>query len=192
MANVASRAKIHPTRSTFEDKCARAMESNCVHELTVLLGSLGTEKERVLEKQIIFQQVLERKSDVGPVALQCLYHLGILGPDAHRKGVETIIACGYNADTEHIYAGAINSMLRLSDINAKDLRTIAGALHSPSRDIRASALRSLDSLSGERLRELAIVNKENVASCTPFSQALDQVIADTARKVEAIEAKMAR
>lgn len=183
-----SQTTMRINKSTFEEKCARVRQSDCVHELNKLLGAISMEKGREEEKQVTFQNVLERKADVGPVALQCLFHLGTLGPEAHRKGVQTIIDRGYNSDTDHIYAGAITSMLRLSDLNASDLCVVAVALHGSSKDLRSSVLHSLCSLDAARLHELGIMHQENVAKCAPFARALAQILDDAKITAEVIEA----
>lgn len=192
MNTVVSHAKIRANKSTFEEKCARVQQSDCVHELNTLLGAISMEKGREEEKRGTFQNVLERKVDVGPVALQCLFHLGTLGPEAHRKGVETIISKGYTSDTDHVYAGAISSMLRLADLNAADVRVIALALFGSSRDLRSAVLHSLRSLDVSRLQELFTLNQENVASCSPFAQALGKILDDAKIEAEVIEATAVR
>jgi hypothetical protein len=188
MTTVVPQAKIHASKSTFEEKCARAKQSDCAHELAVLLGAISMEKGREDDKRVTFQSVLERKFDVGSVALQCLFHLGTLGSDAHRRGVETIIAKGYNSDTDHIYAGAINSMLKLSDLNAADLTIVALALHGSSRELRSSVLHTLRSLESTRLKELRTLNEQNVTACTPFARAFGKTLEDAQIEAEVIEA----
>ena len=178
-----SRSKIYATKSTFEEKCARAMMSDCAHELTALLGAICMEKGRNDEKIELYQSVLERKTDVGPVALQCLYHLSIHGTEAHRKAITTILDKGYSRDTDHIYAGAISSMLKLSDLSARDLQTVAKALHGDTADLRAGVLHAIRSLEPRQLGVIVELNHENVVTCSPFARAFGNIVDDA--KVEA-------
>lgn len=183
MVTNVSRAKISASKSSFEERCERAHTSECAHELVKLLGSIGIEKGREEEKRETFQRVLERKSDVGPVALQCLYHLSILGPDAHRKAINTIIGRGVNQDTDHIYAAAIHSLLRLPGLNSADVRIIAAAMFSSSSEVRSSARLALKSLEPSGVREIIELNRDNITACAPFAQAFaevaDKVIIET-------------
>ena len=188
MVTNVSRAKIFATKSSFEQRCERAHASDCAHELVTLLGSIGMEKGRDDEKRTTFQGVLERKLDVGPVALQCLYHLSILGPESHRKAVETIIEGGFSPDTDHIYAGAIHSMLKLRDLGGADIRMLAGALFSSSREVRSSARLALRSLEPHQLRTIIELNRENIAACAPLARALTDLAEKVLVEVEVFQA----
>ena len=178
-----ARAKIHATKSTFEEKCGRVAESDCVHELTTLLGAICMEKGRTEEKIATYQAALERKTDVGPIALQCLFHLSTHGVEAHRRGVVTILSKGYTRDTDHIYAGAITSMLNLPDLSASDLQTVASALYGNTPNLRASVQHAIRALEPGQLARMIELNQENVAACAPYAQALGDVVDDA--KVEA-------
>jgi len=188
MGLVVARSKIFASRSTFEEKRDRTLITDCAHELVTLLGALASEKGREDEKRATFQALLERKIDVGPVALQCLYNLSTLGPEAHRKAIQTIIERGYTLDTDHIYAGAIQSIVRLPDINAADLRSVAGALFGSSAELRAAARAALRSLDSRVVRHMIELNKGNIAQGAPFSQAFTDAAHMIACEIEVFEA----
>lgn len=188
MGLVVSRSKILASQSTFEEKRDRTLVTDCAHELVSLLGALSAEKGREDEKRAVFQALLERKTDVGPVALQCLYNLSTLGPEAHRKAIQTIIERGYTLDTDHIYAGAIQSIVRLPDINAADLRSVAGALFGTSADLRASTRGALRSLESRFVRHMIELNQENIAQGAPLSRAFTDAAHAIACEIEVFEA----
>ena len=177
------RAKIHANKSTFEEKCARTMVSDCAHELTALLGAICMEKGRNDAKVSVYQSVLERKTDVGPVALQCLYHLSTHGSDVHRKAITTILDKGYTRDTDHIYGGAITGMLSLPDLSSRDLQIIAAALHGDTPDLRAGVQHAIRALDPQQLGVMLERNRENIQASTPYARALSNVV--EAAKVEA-------
>lgn len=187
MEPVVANSRIHATKCSFETKCARAHKSDCVFELTTVLGSIATDKGREDEKQAVYQAVLERKVDVGPVALQCLYHLSLLGSEAHRRAVNTILAQGYNQDTDQIYAGAIASLVKLPDMSAADLQTVAGALFASSSELRASTRSLLRSLDSRVLRDMIDLNADNVAQGKPFSKAFSDAVEQISVEVEVFE-----
>lgn len=187
MESVVAGARIHATKCSFETKCARAHKSDCVFELTTVLGSISADKGHEDEKRSVYQAVLERKVDVGPVALQCLYHLSLLGRDAHRQAINTILARGYNRDTDHIYAGAITSLVRLPDSTAADLQIVAGALFASSPELRALTRHSLRSLDSRVLRNMITLNAKNIAQGTPFSKAFSDAVELIAVEVEVFE-----
>lgn len=136
----------------------------------------------------MLQRVLERKVDVGPVALQCLFHLSTLGADAHRKAVYTIIERGGGPDTDHIYGGAVASMLKLSELTAADAQVIARALFGPSQEVRHVSGGALRSLEPHQLRRLIEINGRNVESCAPFAQAFADLANSTIAEVEVFQA----
>ena len=188
--DISSRSRIHLSKLNFEDRCSRAQLIDCAHELATLLGAIGTERGREREKQEAFQSVLERKVDVGPVALQCLFHLSLLGAEAHRRAVYTILDRGYNRDTDHIYGGAIKSLLALPDLDARDLQFVATALHGSTAELRGLVWHAVNSLDLERLRVVMYLNHVNILECRPFARALQGALEVAKVRAESIEASL--
>jgi len=189
-ADITSRSRIHLNRLNFEERCARAQFIDCAHELVTLVGAIGTERGREREKQETIQYVLDRKAHVGPVAMQCLFHLSLLGAEAHRRAVDTILGRGYSQDTDHIYGGAIQSLLTLTDLDAKDLQLVASALHGSTAELRASVRHSLRSLDVERLCVVMYLNQENILECRPFARAFQEALESAKEWAESFQASL--
>lgn len=190
MKSDALETRRHANSLTFEQKCFRVGRTNCANEVGGLLRSIDMERGRDAEKLKIYEMVLERMVDVGPVALQCLYLLGTLGPEPHRRAVQTILDRGYTRDTDHIYAGAISSLLTLSDLSSRDLQVVAGALHGSTADLRAAVGHALVRLDPDRLQVMIELNERNVRECLPFARALGEALESTKARVERIEAEV--
>lgn len=180
----------HANSLTFEQKCSRVGRTNCANEIGGLLRSIDMERGREAEKLKTYQMLLERMVDVGPVALQCLYLLGTLGPEPHRRAIQTILDRGYTSDTDHIYAGAISSLLSVSDLSSRDLQVVASALHGSTADLRAAVGHALARLDPDRLQVMIDLNRRNVLECLPFARALGEALEATKARVERIQAEM--
>ena len=79
-------------------------------------------------------------------------------------------------------------MLKLRDLGGADIRMLAGALFSSSREVRSSARLALRSLEPHQLRTIIELNRENIAACAPLARALTDLAEKVLVEVEVFQA----
>lgn len=163
-------------RMTFEQKVDRLLTTSCAREIERLINAVCLEKGRESEKQELYHGVLGRNLDKPPVVSQCLFHLRTLGDDQLRRGVDTVIACGYRGDREATYLMGLQALMTVQEILPADLEKMARGLYAETASVRAGVERDINRLDIERLARMLEVNETNTSLCKPFAAAFGMVV----------------
>lgn len=114
--------KVFANRTTFEEKVERLLISRCVHEISSLLNAVCMEKGRDEERRELYQRVLEQNLLNPPVVSQCLFPLRVFGDKEVRRGVDTVLAPGYQGDREATYRMGLQALMALSEMGGQILK----------------------------------------------------------------------
>lgn len=186
MQQSVSHKKINANATSFEEKRDRALESSCVLEITAILGAVCAVKGRDDEKVALYQGVLERNLLNPPVVSQCLFHLRALGDGEARRGVEAVLAKGYQGAYEEAYFMGLQSLMALRTFEPSDLQAITLGLFGTTERLGHRVASDIKRLDIDRLGKMLRENEYNIYLCKPFAPAFAQFVFEAKAVAEAL------